>query len=151
MSKCTVLDEQCTEAETENRPQHWGYVQPKQTNIFILFHLFVRWGITLHLNIWCHIHAMMPACRSGTLTETFHFLLHLLNCTIVHKLQDGDSPGNQGKDCEKCFDDKSMVNSWKTVKVRDKSVKILIVLQMSWKMLIFSHFMSMFCQRIGVV
>ena len=22
--KCTVLDEQCTEAETENRPQFWG-------------------------------------------------------------------------------------------------------------------------------
>ena len=68
---------------------------------------------------------------SYTCYEAFHFLLHLLNCTIVHKLQDGDSPGNQVKVCEKCFDDKSIVNKWKTVKVRDKSVKILIVLQMS--------------------
>ena len=24
--KCTVWDGQCTEAETENRPQHWGYI-----------------------------------------------------------------------------------------------------------------------------
>ena len=69
-------------------------------------------------------------------------------------LQGDHSPGkrgNQGKVRAKCFWWRSQGNSWKTVKVREKSGKNEIVLANIFKNVYIAHYISIFCQRTRII